>query len=75
MTFIESFINDLITFIAMAGFLMGMVFYLIGAAVSALARHCYRDYRKQGGAPALAKKAAAQTAAHVLKQAVKSRFK
>jgi hypothetical protein len=72
---IQSFLNDVLIGIAVMGALAFGAIYLVVAACRLLMRHCYRDYKRQGGAKALAGKAAAQTAGHVLRRAASNWLK
>lgn len=67
--------TDLTIGIAMLSGLFGLACYVVVAGVVLLARHMGRDYRKQGGAPALAKKVAVQASAGLLKRLIFGRFK
>ncbi|WP_425400200.1 hypothetical protein [Aeoliella sp.] len=71
---IESFVNDLAMGLALIGFAIFGVVYVVGVLLYLLARHCHRDYKKQGGAKVVVPKVVGGTAAKIVGNALRKRF-
>lgn len=71
---IESFFNDLAMGLALIGFAIFGVLYVVGLLLYLLARHCHRDYKKQGGAKVVIPKVVGGTAAKIVGHALRKRF-
>lgn len=71
---IESFMNDLAMGLALILFAVFGVVYVVGLLLYLLARHCHRDYKKQGGAKVVIPKVVGGTAAKIAGRALRKRF-
>ncbi|MAT50228.1 MAG: hypothetical protein CMK32_03475 [Porticoccaceae bacterium] len=71
---IESFVNDLAMGLALIGFAIFGVVYVVGVLLYLLARHCHRDYKKQGGAKVVIPKVVGGSAAKIAGKALRKRF-
>lgn len=71
---IESFVNDLAMGLAIIGFVIFGVLYAVGLLLYLLARHCHRDYKRQGGAKVVIPKVVGGTAAKLAGRALRKRF-
>lgn len=71
---IENFVNDLAMGLALIGFAIFGVVYVVGLLLYLLARHCHRDYKKQGGAKVVIPKVVGGTAAKFAGNALRKRF-
>jgi hypothetical protein len=60
--------TDLFILLALVGGVCGTVLFVPLALIGLLARHVRNDYRKQGGAPALAKKVAGGIASRMIRR-------
>lgn len=66
-----NFVSDVMTGLALLAVGFVLIVYLAVAAVALLARHCYRDYQRQGGATHVVPKVVGGTAAKLAGRAVK----
>jgi len=71
---IENFVNEMLTGLVILFALGFGVIYAIGMLLALIARHCYRDYKKQGGAKVVIPKVVGGTAAKMAGQALRKRL-
>lgn len=72
---LADFMTDLSILLIVIGGVIGLAFYVLLAGIVLIARHAHQRYRKQGGAPALAKQIVVKTSAGLLKRVIFGRFK